>query len=90
MAYTPRVPSIPCHPLTEFRQPFQVQSHLEMPGILVQLGCIQRTLKLAPHTDRKWSPRWSLRRHQAICPLRASDGRYVNRISCAYRTHSRP
>ena len=30
-------------PLTEFRQPLQVQSHLEMPGILVQLGHIQRT-----------------------------------------------
>ena len=29
--------------LTEFRQPIQVQSHLEMPGILVQLCCIQRT-----------------------------------------------
>ena len=29
--------------VTEFRQPIQVQSHLEMPGILVQLGCIQRT-----------------------------------------------
>ena len=29
--------------LTEFRQPIQVQSHLEMSGILVQLGCIQRT-----------------------------------------------
>ena len=29
--------------LTEFGQPIQVQSHLEMPGILVQLGCIQRT-----------------------------------------------
>ena len=29
--------------LTEFRQPVQVQSHLEMPGILVQLGHIQRT-----------------------------------------------
>ena len=29
--------------LTEFRQPIQVQSHLEMPGILVQLGRIQRT-----------------------------------------------
>ena len=27
--------------LTEFRQPLQVQSHLEMPGILVQLGHIQ-------------------------------------------------
>ena len=29
--------------LTEFRQPIQVQSHLDMPGILVQLGHIQRT-----------------------------------------------
>ena len=29
--------------VTEFRQPIQVQSHLEMPGILVQLGHIQRT-----------------------------------------------
>ena len=29
--------------LTEFRQQLQVQSHLEMPGILVQLGHIQRT-----------------------------------------------
>ena len=29
--------------MTEFRQPIQVQSHLEMPGILVQLGHIQCT-----------------------------------------------
>ena len=29
--------------MTEFRQPLQVQSHLEMPGILVQLGPIQCT-----------------------------------------------
>ena len=29
--------------VTEFRQPLQVQSHLQMPGILVQLGHIQRT-----------------------------------------------
>ena len=29
--------------VTEVRQPIQVQSHLEMPGILVQLGRIQRT-----------------------------------------------
>ena len=29
--------------VTEFRQPLQVKSHLEMPGILVQLGHIQRT-----------------------------------------------
>ena len=32
-----------CEGLTEFRQPLQVQSHLEMPRILVQLGHIQRT-----------------------------------------------
>ena len=31
------------HTMTEFRQPLQVQSHLEMPGILVQLGHIQCT-----------------------------------------------
>ena len=29
--------------MTEFRHAIQVQSHLEMPGILVQLGRIQRT-----------------------------------------------
>ena len=29
--------------VTEFRQTLQVQSHLEMPGILVQLGHIQHT-----------------------------------------------
>ena len=32
-----------CGELTEFSQPLQVQSHLEMPRILVQLGHIQRT-----------------------------------------------
>ena len=48
--------------LTEFRQPLQVQSHLEMPRILVQLGHTQRTQKLAPQTDPKWSPTWSLTR----------------------------
>ena len=31
------------HCVTEFRQPLQVQSHLEMSGILVQLGHIQHT-----------------------------------------------
>ena len=76
--------------LTEFRQPIQVQSHLEMPGILVHLGRIQRTKKIAPQTDRKSSPTWRLRRHQAICLLSARDGRYVNRILSAYRIHSRP
>ena len=29
--------------ITEFRQPLQEQSHLEMPGILVHLGNTQRT-----------------------------------------------
>ena len=29
--------------MKEFHQPIQVQSHLEMPGILVQLGHIQCT-----------------------------------------------
>ena len=29
--------------VTEYRQPLQVQSHLEVPRILVQLGHIQRT-----------------------------------------------
>ena len=33
----------PLPEVTEFRQPLQVQSHLEMPRILVQLGHIQRT-----------------------------------------------
>ena len=76
--------------LTEFRQPLQVQSHLEMPGILFQLGHIQSTWKLAPQIDLKWSPTRSLRRYQAICPLSKRDGRYVCQISRAQRTHSRP
>ena len=75
--------------VTEFRQPLQVQSHLEMPRILVQLGHTQRTWKLAPQTDPKWSPTWSLTRFQPICPLRARDGRYACQVSRAHRTHSR-
>ena len=75
--------------LTEFRQPLQVQSHLEMPRILVQLGHTQRTWKLAPQTDPKWSPTWSLTRFQPICPLSARDGRYACQVSRAHRTHSR-
>ena len=50
--------------LTEYRQPLQVQSHLEMPRILVQLGHTQRTWKLAPQTDPKWSPTRSSTRYQ--------------------------
>ena len=74
--------------LTEFRQPFQVQSHLEMPTILVQLGDTQRTWKLAPQTDPKWSPTWSLTRFQPIYPLSARVGRYSCQGSRAHRTHS--
>ena len=75
--------------MTEFRQPILVHSHLEMPGILVQLGRIQRTYRLAPQIDPKWSPTWSLKRHQAICPLSARDLRYVYRISHA-KLHAQP
>ena len=75
--------------LTEFRQLLQVQSHLEMPRILVQLGHTQRTWKLAPQTDPKWSPTWSLTRFQPTCPLSARDGRYTCQGSRAHRTHSR-
>ena len=76
--------------MTEFRQPLQVQSHLEMPGILVQLGHIQRTKKLAPQIDLKWSPTWILRRYLAICPQLGRDGRYVCQISRVHRMHNRP
>ena len=41
--YVALQPHLAPPPLTEFRQPLQVQSHLEMTGILVQLGHIQRT-----------------------------------------------
>ena len=53
-----------------------------MPGILVQLGHIQRTQKLDPQIDLKRSPTWILRRQQT--------GRYVYQISRAHRMHSRP
>ena len=43
MVTKPKYTSLWCIYVTEFRQPLQVQSHLEMPGILVQLGHIQRT-----------------------------------------------
>ena len=38
-----KVAYICCAYVTEFRQPLQVQIHLEMPWILVQLGHIQRS-----------------------------------------------
>ena len=64
--------------LTESRQKLQVQSHLEMPGILDQLGHIQHTKKLAPQIVLKWSPTWILRRYQSICPLmHATDITYA-------------
>ena len=75
--------------MTEFRQPLQVQSHLEMPRILVQPGHTQRTQNLAHQTDPKWSPTWSLTRFQPICPVRSRDGRYACQVSRAHRTHSR-
>ena len=75
--------------LTEFRQPLQVQSHLEMQRILLQLGHTQRTWKLAPQTDPKWSPTRSLTRFQPICSLSACNGRYACQVSRAHRTHSR-
>ena len=46
-------------------------------------------LELAPQTDPKWSPAWSLTRFQPICSLRAHDGRYACHVSRAHRTHSR-
>ena len=52
--------------MTEFRQPLQVQSHLEMPRILVQLGHTQRTWKLAPQTDPKWSPTHMVRTYMSV------------------------
>ena len=45
---------------------------------------------LAPQIDLKWSPTRRLRRYQAMCPLRARDGRYVCQVSRAQRTHSCP
>ena len=75
--------------MTEFRQPLQVQSHLEMPRILVQLGHTQRTWKLAPQTDPKWSPTWSLTRFQPICPLRAR-GRTLRMPSFTRAPHAQP
>ena len=41
----------------------------------VSASHIQCTYKLAPQIDLKWSPKWSLRGYQAICPLGSRDGR---------------
>ena len=48
------------------------------------------TSSSALQIDLKWSPSWILRRYQAICPLRARDGRYVCQLSRAHRMHNRP
>ena len=47
-------------------------------------------LETRPQIDLKWSPTRSLRRNQAICPLRARVGCYACQVSRAQRTHSRP
>ena len=41
--HRPWLPRLLQRTVTEFRQPLQVQSHLEMPRILVQRGHTQRT-----------------------------------------------
>ena len=60
--------------MTEFRQPLQVKSHLEMPRILVQLGHTQRTWKLAPQTDPKWSPTRRSTRYQEKMSVKCTRG----------------
>ena len=47
-------------------------------------------IKTSSSDRHKWSPTWSIRRDQAICPLRARNGRYVCQNSRAHRTHNRP
>ena len=46
-------------------------------------------LEIAPQIDHKWSPTWSLRRYQAICPLSARFGRYVYQ-NFTRATHAHP
>ena len=75
--------------MTEFRQPLQVQSHLEMPRILVQLGHTQRTWKLAPQTDPKWSPTRSSTRYQDQMSVMCT--RRTLRMPCFTRApHAQP
>ena len=75
--------------MTEFRQPLQVQSHLEMPRILVQLGHTQRTLKLAPQTDPKWSPTRSVTRYQDQISVKFTR-RTLRMPSFTRATHAHP
>ena len=74
--------------LTEFRQPLQVQIHLEMPRILVQLGHTQRTWKLAPQTDPKWSPTRSSTRYQDQMSVKCT--RRTLRMACFTRAPHAP
>ena len=75
--------------VTEFRQPLQVQSHLEMPRILVQLGHTQRTQKLAPQTDPKRSPTRSVTRYQDQISVKCT--RWTLRMPSFTRTpHAQP
>ena len=75
--------------LTEFRQPLQVQSHLEMPRILVQLGHTQRTWKLAPQTDPKWSPTRRSTRYQDQISVKCTR-RTLRMPSFTRATHAQP
>ena len=75
--------------VTEFRQPLQVQSHLEMPRILVQLGHTQRTWKLAPQTDPKWSPTRSSTRYQDQMSVRCTR-RTLRMPSFTRAPHAQP
>ena len=75
--------------MTEFRQPLQVQSHLEMSRILVQLGHTQRTLKLAPQTDPKRSPTRSVTRYQDQISVKCTR-RTLRMPSFTRATHAQP
>ena len=76
--------------MTEFRQPLQVQSHLEMQGILVQLGHIQRTYKLAPQINLNGHLHGAPHGTYTKYPLSARVGRDACQVSRPQRTHSRP
>ena len=75
--------------LTDFRQPLQVQSHLEMSRILVQLGHTQRPYKLAPQTEPKRSPTRSVTRYQDQISVRFTR-RTLRMPSFTRTTHAQP
>ena len=83
------LPSMWCKPmvgsrrflgLTEFRHPLQVQSHLEMLRILVQL---------APQTDPKRSPTRSVTRYQDQISVKCTR-RTLRMPSFTRATHAQP